>query len=66
MNSFVIRPHPMRLIVGKPISTDGLIPRDMDKLAARVQTAIEDLYYKHSHVPDPRTTTEDAGVRTRP
>jgi 1-acyl-sn-glycerol-3-phosphate acyltransferase len=54
MNSFVIRPHPMRLVIGKPITTDGLTPRDMDKLAARVQKAIEDLYYEHSYVADPR------------
>lgn len=54
MNSFVIRPHPMRLIVGDPISTEGMNPRDMDSLAARVQAAIEDLYYPNAYVDDPR------------
>jgi 1-acyl-sn-glycerol-3-phosphate acyltransferase len=54
MNSFVIRPHPMRLIIGNPITTKGLSPRDMDTLAARVQKAIEDLYYAHSYVANPR------------
>jgi len=61
MNSFVIRPHPMRLIIGNPIATDGLNPRDMDTLATRVQKAIADLYYSHSHVADPRVT-ENAEV----
>ena len=64
MNSFVIRPFPLRLIVGKPIPTDGLNPRDMDALAGRVQTAIEDLYYAHSHVADPRKSTP--GVQPQP
>jgi 1-acyl-sn-glycerol-3-phosphate acyltransferase len=58
MNSFVIRPHPIRLIVGSPISTEGLHPRDMDALAARVQQTIEDLYYEHSFVGDPRVTPQ--------
>ena len=57
MNSFVIRPHSMRLIVGKPISTEGMNPRDMDTLASRVQKAIEDLYYPAAEVADPRAET---------
>jgi hypothetical protein len=55
MNSFVIRPHPIRLIIGEPISTAGMSPRDMDTLAAKVQKAIEDLYYPNAFVGDPRT-----------
>jgi 1-acyl-sn-glycerol-3-phosphate acyltransferase len=55
MNSYVIRPHPLRLIIGKPISTEGLNPRDMDTLAAKVQRAIEDLYYPNAYVADPRS-----------
>ena len=58
MNSFVVRPHPIRLIVGSPIDTAGMHPRDMEKLAATVQGRIEDLYYAHSYVADPRVTTE--------
>ena len=54
MNSYVLRPHPLRLIVGEPVSTDGLNPRDMDALAARVQKAIEDMYYPNAEVADPR------------
>jgi 1-acyl-sn-glycerol-3-phosphate acyltransferase len=56
MNRFHIRPGPMGLVVGEPISTAGYSLRDMDVLAARVQKAVEDLYYSHSRVPDPRAT----------
>lgn len=58
MNSYVIRPHPLRLIVGEPVTTEGMHPRDMDALAARVQKAIEDLYYPNAYVADPSVTRE--------
>ncbi|HWR36581.1 MAG TPA: lysophospholipid acyltransferase family protein [Clostridia bacterium] len=54
MNTWVIYPRQFRLVVGEPISTAGLAPRDMEQLAARTQKIIEDLYYAHSDVPDPR------------
>ena len=54
MGSYVIRPHAIRLIIGKSIETEGLNPRDMDTLAAKVQKAIEDLYYPNAEVKDPR------------
>jgi len=54
MNSFHIRPGPIELVVGEAIPTAGYSLRDMDVLAARVQKAVEDLYYAHSHIPDPR------------
>ena len=54
MNSFHIRPGPMELLIGDPISTAGYGLRDMDVLAARVQKAVEDLYYARSQVADPR------------
>jgi 1-acyl-sn-glycerol-3-phosphate acyltransferase len=63
MNSYVIRPHPIRLIVGNPISTDGMNPREMGKLAEQVQRTIEDLYYAHSFVADPRVTPDGTEIR---
>ena len=54
MNTFHIKPHPLELLVGEPISTAGLGLRDMEALSAKVRTAIEDLYYSRSAVPDPR------------
>jgi 1-acyl-sn-glycerol-3-phosphate acyltransferase len=54
MNSFHIRPGPMEVAVGEPISTASYSLRDMDVLAAQVRKAVEDLYYSRSRVPDPR------------
>jgi 1-acyl-sn-glycerol-3-phosphate acyltransferase len=54
MDTFHIRPRPLKFVVGKAIATTGLTLRDLDELAAQVKTAIEDLYYAHSSVPDPR------------
>jgi 1-acyl-sn-glycerol-3-phosphate acyltransferase len=54
MNSFHIRPGQMELVIGEPIPTAGYGLRDMDVLAARVQKAVEDLYYSRSRVSDPR------------
>lgn len=54
MNTFHIKPRPLELLLGEPIPTAGLTLRDMEALSARVKTAIEDLYYSRSAVPDPR------------
>jgi 1-acyl-sn-glycerol-3-phosphate acyltransferase len=54
MNSFHIKPRPVRLLVGAPISTAGLSTRDTEKVAERARTVISDLYYSHSPLPDLR------------
>ncbi len=54
MNHYVIHPGPLQLVIGKPISTEGLTTRDMDALSNRVKTAVEDMYYTRSITPDPR------------
>ncbi len=54
MNSFVVKPRPLMLVVGKPISPEGFSPREMDRLAAVAQKAVEDLYYARAQVSDPR------------
>jgi len=54
MNSFHIKPRPVRLLVGDPISTAGLSTRDTEKVAERARTVISDLYYSHSPLPDLR------------
>jgi hypothetical protein len=41
--------------VGEPISTEGLTLRDMDALSAKVQKAMEELYY--APVDNPATIT---------
>lgn len=54
MNTLHIRPVPLLMLVGDPISTAGLTVRDMDKLIAKARTAIGDIYYSHCMVPDLR------------
>ena len=55
MNRYHVRPGPLELVIGKPIATAGLKPRDMDTLAARVKTAVEELYYSRAKVAKPET-----------
>ena len=57
MNSFVIKPRSITLVVGEPISSEGFTPRAMEQLAAITQKAVEDLYYARAEVGDPRTAT---------
>ncbi|MFB3814738.1 MAG: lysophospholipid acyltransferase family protein [Terriglobales bacterium] len=54
MNHFHVRPGRIELLVGQPISTAGMRLHDIDALAARVQRAIEDMYYAQARVADPR------------
>jgi 1-acyl-sn-glycerol-3-phosphate acyltransferase len=54
MNSYIIRPTPFQLVIGRPISTAGMTARQMDKLAAVTKQAIADLYYPRAGVSDPR------------
>ena len=60
MNGYHVRPAPMELVIGKPISTAGLTGRDIDALAARVQREVESLYYSRSQVLPPATPQEQS------
>jgi len=44
MNTYHIKPRPLAMRVGEPISTAGCDLRHMEELSARVQKAIEQLY----------------------
>jgi 1-acyl-sn-glycerol-3-phosphate acyltransferase len=46
MNTYHIKSRPLEMRVGDPIPTKGLTLRDMGALSARVQKALEDLYYR--------------------
>jgi len=46
MNTYHIKCRPLEMRVGEPISTTGLTMRDMEAVSARVQKAVEDLYYR--------------------
>lgn len=45
MNTYHIKPRPLEMRVGKPISTAGLTMKDMEQLSAKVQKAVEEMYY---------------------
>jgi 1-acyl-sn-glycerol-3-phosphate acyltransferase len=44
MNTYHIKPRPLEVRVGAPISTAGCDLRHMEELSAKVQKALEDLY----------------------
>jgi len=46
MNTFHIKCRPLEMRVGEPISTTGMTMRDLEALSARVQKALEELYYR--------------------
>ncbi len=48
MDTYHIKCRPLEMRVGEPISTAGLTMRDLEALSARVQKAVEDLYYPPS------------------
>ena len=62
MNTFHIRPGRIELVVGNPISTEGMGLHDIENVAARVQQAIEEMYYSRSQVPDPRKLAASSGT----
>jgi 1-acyl-sn-glycerol-3-phosphate acyltransferase len=45
MDTYHIKCRPLEMRVGEPISTVGLTLRDMESLSAKVQKAMENLYY---------------------
>ncbi len=45
MNSFHLRPGRIVMIIGEPIPTKGMVPRQMDELSARVRKVMADTYY---------------------
>jgi 1-acyl-sn-glycerol-3-phosphate acyltransferase len=50
MNSFHLRPGRVDMIVGEPIPTTGMVPREMDKLAARVREVMAEMYYSRTNL----------------
>ena len=54
MNTWHIKPGPIQMLVGAPISTTGRSTRATEAVTAQAQEAIAELYYSHSLVPDLR------------
>ena len=46
MNTYHIKSRPLEMRIGEPISTAGYSARETEELSAKVQKAVEDLYYK--------------------
>ena len=46
MDTYHIKCRPLEMRVGEPISTAGLTGHDLEALSAKVQRAVEDLYYQ--------------------
>jgi 1-acyl-sn-glycerol-3-phosphate acyltransferase len=58
MNSFHLRPGRVDMIIGAPIPTTGMVPRQMDELAARVRQIMADTYYSRAQSPAPEVTAD--------
>ena len=54
MNTWHIKPRPLRLLVDRPISTEGLTVRETEAIQDRAREVIAGLYYRNSSVPDLR------------
>jgi 1-acyl-sn-glycerol-3-phosphate acyltransferase len=54
MNTWHIKPRPVRLLVGEPIPTNKLTIRDAEVLSAKARETIAGLYYPNSPLPDMR------------
>lgn len=54
MNTWHIKPGPLHLVVGQPITTAGMSTRDLEKLQQQTEDEIAKLYYSRSAVPDLR------------
>ena len=55
MNSYYIKPGPIQMLVGSPISTAGMSTRDIAKITEQARIMMGDLYYSRCLVPDLRT-----------
>jgi 1-acyl-sn-glycerol-3-phosphate acyltransferase len=62
MDTYHIKCQPLEMRVGKPISTTGMKLHDMNALSAKVQKAMEDLYYAESPIEFERTDTPTSPV----
>jgi 1-acyl-sn-glycerol-3-phosphate acyltransferase len=62
MNSFHLRPRPIELVIGDPISSEGHTLREMDAMAAKTQAVIEELYYARATVGERPAPLPDANA----
>jgi 1-acyl-sn-glycerol-3-phosphate acyltransferase len=65
MNSYHIKPGPIQMLVGSPISTAGMSTRDIAKITEQARVVMGDLYYSRCLVPDLRTEQPVTNESTR-
>jgi 1-acyl-sn-glycerol-3-phosphate acyltransferase len=58
MNSFHLRPGKVQMIIGEPISTEGMVPRQMDELSAKVRKVMADTYSSRGKLPIPELAVD--------
>ncbi len=61
MHVYSLRPRPLTIVVGDPISTDGLTTKDADALTERLYAEIAKMYYQYSEIA-PKGVPEGAGA----
>jgi 1-acyl-sn-glycerol-3-phosphate acyltransferase len=61
MNSFHLRPGHVKMIIGEPIATTGMVPRQMDELAVKVRQVMADIYYAQAKVSAPEAAVNTDG-----
>src|SRR5215471_8900741 len=54
MNTWHIKPRPVRMLVGDPIATAGMNVRDAEALASKAREVIDGLYHANVPAPDRR------------
>lgn len=64
MNTFVIHPGKMQLVIGKPVPTDGYTTRDTEAISEKVKAAIEEMYYERALTPRPVPQPEGVAPHT--
>jgi 1-acyl-sn-glycerol-3-phosphate acyltransferase len=50
IHSYHLTPRPLKIVVGEPISTEGMSTRDAETLTQRLFAAITTMYAQHHHV----------------
>lgn len=63
MNSFHVRPGSVQLVLGKPIPSAGMKPRDMEKMAQQVHELIAEMYYSRARITRPTPANNEGNAK---
>jgi 1-acyl-sn-glycerol-3-phosphate acyltransferase len=48
IHTYHLTPHPVKIVIGRPLSTVGLTTRDAEALTEQLYAAITSLYFQYS------------------